>query len=210
MRFAVGPRTIIRRGNAFPRGKDIGARRAVAAGGRRWPAPRPRERVPSGRKPGNIASNPRHPGETVPRHAKSTKIRRDSSMIAGLQRRSADLPTIATVPVLVSVDAVVARLQAHLDALASVKARWIAWRLAVVAERRLEAETREIFGRLKPFLVAVYGADSAKLREFGLEPIKEPKISVETKRAAVEKRNATRKLRGTMGKKQKRAIKRRP
>lgn len=143
----------------------------------------------------------------MPRHAKSTKIERDKSMIAGLKKRARELSSIEAFPFLQSVDTVVARLQAHLTSLAAVQTQRIQWLVAVREERRLEAETKTLLVRVKPFLMSVYGEGSATLLEFGLKPLKKPKISVETKRIAVEKRRETRKLRGTMGKKQRRALK---
>ena len=55
---------------------------------------------------------------------------------------------------------------------------------------------------LERFLRAVYGADSPKLLTFGLKPEGPRKVTIQTKADAVEKARATRKARGTLGKKE--------
>ncbi len=143
----------------------------------------------------------------MPRHAKSTKVLRGRSMVAGLKEHAAELPNIAWGPGLRSVHEIAARFQAHLDALDEVAAREALWRAAVVKEARLEKELKKLLQRLTLFLQAVYGDESGRLRDFGLKPRKKAKISAQKMMFTIAKRNATRKARGTMGKKQKKAIK---
>jgi hypothetical protein len=81
------------------------------------------------------------------------------------------------------------------------------------ATRDLRTELR---GEIVPAMFGVralagnkFGAASHTLREFGFQPEKKrgPKPHIERRAAAVAKAAATRKARGTMGKKQRRAIK---
>ncbi len=57
------------------------------------------------------------------------------------------------------------------------------------------------------YLRSHYGKKSARLRLFGLMPSTGPEIPVEVKARAVERRLETRRLRGTLGKKQRSRIK---
>jgi hypothetical protein len=143
----------------------------------------------------------------MPRHAKSTKVVRDRSMLAGLKKHSDLLNRAIVGGILKSPAAVAARFQAHLDALDDVAAKQTAWREALSNEERLEKEIKEVMRTLDLQLTGVYGADSPTLRDFGIAPRKNVKISVEKMVQTVAKRNATRKTRHTMGKKQKKAIK---
>jgi hypothetical protein len=143
----------------------------------------------------------------MPRHPKSTKVLRGRSMIAGLKKHAPELPNMAWGPGLRSVHEIAARFQAHLHALDAVAASEVAWREALGKEAGLEKEIKSLLRRVALFLRGVYGEASATLRDFGLAPRKKAKISAEKMSLTVAKRNATRKARRTMGKRQKRAIK---
>ena len=143
----------------------------------------------------------------MPRHAKSTKVLRDRSMLAGLKKHSELLSRAIVGGILKSPAAVAARFQAHLDALDDVAAKQAALREALSNEERLEKEIKKVMRIVGLQLTSTYGADSPTLRDFGLAPRKNVKISTEKMLLTVAKRNATRKARHTMGKKQKTAIK---
>jgi hypothetical protein len=143
----------------------------------------------------------------MPKHAKHTKASRDEGMLRGLHELGPKLLYIRGGPGLDTVDAIVARYRAHLAAMAEVAEKEIAWRLAVERERALEVEILAIHARVVLGLRAQFGSRSAQLRRFGLRPARVPKISAETKRRAVERRLETRRLRGTLGKKQRKRIK---
>ena len=143
----------------------------------------------------------------MPRHAKSTKTQRDERMVAGLTKHRQELGIIERPAGLESVEAVVARYQAHLDALQRVDATAAVWRTAVAQEESVEAQIKKLTRRVKNLLYGTYGEQSPTLLDFGIAPRKGAKIGVEKMRLTVEKRNATRKARQTMGKKQKKAIK---
>lgn len=143
----------------------------------------------------------------MPRHAKSTKTQRDERMVAGLMKHRQELGTVERPVGLESVEAVVARYQAHLDALRRVDATAASWRTAVSQEEVVEAQIKKLTRRVKNLLCATYGEESPTLLDFGIAPRRRAKIGVEKMRLTVAKRNATRKARHTMGKKQKKAIK---
>ena len=58
-----------------------------------------------------------------------------------------------------------------------------------------------------PCLISAFGGQDNALFDFGLKPRKKAKISAQKMLLTVAKRNATRKARKTMGKRQKKAIK---
>ena len=143
----------------------------------------------------------------MPRHAKHTKYERDENMIRGLRSHAAKLIAFDLGTGFKSPDAVAAKYQAHLDAMSDVTEKEIAWKLAVERERVLEAEIKNLHPRVQDYLRSHFGAGASALRRFGLKPAKEPTVPVKTKLRAIEKRRETRRLRGTMGKKQRRRIK---
>jgi hypothetical protein len=140
----------------------------------------------------------------MPRHAKSTKVQRARGMIAGLKKHAERLVN----PRLESLETIASRYQAHLDALDKVAAAHAAWMQAVRDEVRLETELKKLTERLRRYLQGIFGDHSAALLDFGLKPRKKAYISAEKMLRTVEKRNATRKARGTMGKRQKKALRR--
>ncbi len=123
-------------------------------------------------------------------------------MIAGLDKYRAKLENLQLGAGLDTPDAVAARFQAHLDAMQAVAAREIAWRAAIQSEQQMEIEIKQLLERAKFYLRSRFGASSGALREFGLKPQAKAKVSAETALRAVEKRRETRRLRRTMGKKQ--------
>ena len=142
----------------------------------------------------------------MPRHAKRTKHQRDTEMIAGLRKHRHLFRDLAA-HALLSVDAVIARFQEHLDAMAEASQREIEWRTALEREARLEESIKELMARVKPMLQSAVGESNPKLREFGVKPYARRKPSMATLKLAVEKRRATRALRQTMGRRQRKRIK---
>ncbi len=140
----------------------------------------------------------------MPRHAKLTKVQRNRGMIAGLKKHAA----LFQAQGIGSPSSLAARFQAQLDALDGVAARYAAWQQALAEEEHLEAEIRKLTARVTSAVLAAFGEQSAQLYDFGIKPRKKATMSAEKMRLTVEKRNATRKARGTMGKRQKRALRR--
>jgi hypothetical protein len=143
----------------------------------------------------------------MPRHAKSTKDHRDRRMVVGLTKHARELTGFTLSRDLQSAEAVAARYQAHLDAMERVGVAYAAWRTAVQAEQRLEVEVKALHNRLAPYLISAFAGQDAALFDFGLKPRKKAKIGTQKMLLTVAKRNATRKARKTMGKRQKKAIK---
>jgi hypothetical protein len=142
----------------------------------------------------------------VPRHAKTTKLMRDSEMIKGLRKHRQWIAQ-GLAPDLGSVEAIIGRFQEHLDAMVDAARREIAWRAALEREEKLEKGIKKLMGRVKPMIESLFDRSDSTLRDFGIKPFVRRKPSIATMKVAVEKRRETRALRRTMGRKQKRKIK---
>jgi len=81
-----------------------------------------------------------------------------------------------------------------------------AWRVAVAKERTTTQELSGVQTSLRNHVSALYGETSTEFAAFGFAPKVVTKVDVATKAAAVEKREATRAARHTMGKRQKEEI----
>jgi hypothetical protein len=143
----------------------------------------------------------------VPSHAKHTKVDRDTKMIAGLREHAATLKSMNVGPGMTSPEAVASKYEQHLLSMSDARKKEIAWRIAVDRERALEAEIKALHPRVQDYLRGTFGSKSANLRRFGVQPGKAPEIPVSVKLQAIERRLETRKLRRTMGKKQRLRIK---
>jgi hypothetical protein len=99
-----------------------------------------------------------------------------------------------------------ARIQAVLDAIASVKAARKALQQAIASQKAALAQGRPLRAAMKRYLQANYGPTSPKLQLFGFTPARTPKTLAATKAQAQVKAKSTRAARGTKGKKAKLAI----
>jgi hypothetical protein len=143
----------------------------------------------------------------VPKHAKSTKRGRNEAMMSGIRKYLSSLATIKIDGVTYTPAELVAVYQRHLDKLKEVAEKEAAWRAAVQDENALEQDIQKLTVKLNLYVGATFGPSAAKLLEFGIRPRGKPITSAETKRHAVEARRRTRKLRWTMGPKQRKKIK---
>jgi hypothetical protein len=105
--------------------------------------------------------------------------------------------------------AVAARLRAHAraqDDAAALHARWLQATRALRVQLRTEIVPAMFDVRAQA--QGVFGPHSAEFREFGFRPAKKPgPKGTKSKAAAVVKAAATRKARGTLGRRQRLAIK---
>jgi hypothetical protein len=142
----------------------------------------------------------------VPKRTKAEKVNRNRGMIAGLAEHFAGEKLVIDNKQR-TVDEIVAVYEEHLRALADVQALTIQRSIAVQREGALEKRVARLTGLIKSLLRAVFGATSATLRGFGVEPDRTPTMSAETKRRANEKRQETRRKRAVMGKRQRKKVK---
>jgi hypothetical protein len=96
-------------------------------------------------------------------------------------------------------------LQAHLDAISAADALKAKWQTAVAAANAKAAAVAGLLPALRAHLISAYGGSSQTVADFGFTP-KKKSTTVEAQALGVARRQATRKARGTMGKKQKEKI----
>jgi hypothetical protein len=98
-------------------------------------------------------------------------------------------------------------IQNHIDELLAAQRIHKEW-IATTGRLRAEfaASIEPAVTGIHHHVLGQYGEDPTMLVAFGFEPFKKPYRSVETKKAAAEKARATRKARGTLGKRQRLAI----
>lgn len=104
-------------------------------------------------------------------------------------------------------DELEAPLRRYLAAVEQTRKASVAHRARVAEERRAHKEAHPIALRLRQWLRARLNDDSAELVAYGVKPTRPTKKTVAVKVRAIEKSRETRKLRRTMGKKQRKAIK---
>jgi hypothetical protein len=89
-------------------------------------------------------------------------------------------------------------------AVQQAKAAWIA---AIAAFKKLDAEVDIVERDLRNLVIGACGEESQTVKTFGFAPRKKPVLTPDQKTAANLKRAATRKKRGTMGRKQRLKVK---
>jgi hypothetical protein len=142
----------------------------------------------------------------MPKHAKSTKLRRNRKMMEGIRKYLRDQAAITIHEVTYKPEELAAVYQQHIDKLSEVDEREAAWRQAVQEEGAMEDRIKALTTLLNTYMRATFGAGAAKLLEFGIRPRVRVKPSAEKQAVAAEKRRQTRKERWTMGSKQRKKI----
>jgi hypothetical protein len=98
-------------------------------------------------------------------------------------------------------------LQKRVDAAEATKTSKAAWLANVQAERESDAQVAPLRAAMKGLVQTRFGKNSPKVRDFGFAPAK-PRVTTPAKKAAgALQMLATKKVRGVMGKKQRKAIK---
>jgi hypothetical protein len=104
-------------------------------------------------------------------------------------------------------DDLIALFQGVLDAGKELNLARAAYRGKVAERRARLAAARTVWMDLHDYLAATHGAGAAALIDFGWESQKPKQPTTETKAQAVIKRRATRAVRHTMGKRQRKKVK---
>jgi hypothetical protein len=138
---------------------------------------------------------------------KSKTIDRDRQTIAGIQKYYATIPSIVLDGVSYTPAEIVKVLQDQLDRLDASAAAQGVYRKAIVAERSASTVADVLYRAFKRRVLNDYKTSEDVLGEFGLLLPKKQVPNAETKAKAVALRDATRKARGTRGKRQKADIK---
>jgi hypothetical protein len=140
---------------------------------------------------------------------KPTLQARCTKAIAGVAKHFANVPTVGPLKGVawkpVDIDAT---LQAAIDAANTADIAKAAWQKTVKDGSAAKTKALALLAALKAYLAAISPSDAVDLlADFGFSPPKPRKVPVKTKAAAAQKVVATRGLRHTMGKKQRKQVK---
>jgi hypothetical protein len=139
--------------------------------------------------------------------AKPTRSDRNRTMIAGVQKRLSALPSIVLDGQAFTLTALIKVLQDEIDAAGATLVAEGVFHKAVAAEKAALAEGEPVFRALRAFVLNLFKGQTDVLADFGITVVARQTPNAETQAAAVQKREATRRARGTAGKRQKASIK---
>ena len=138
---------------------------------------------------------------------KQTKMSRDRSLIAGIEKHFAVSERVLLEARRHSPAELVEILNERIALSEAVVAAKAAWEEAIRRERENAAKTARLVSALRKSLHLMFGNDLPSLNDFGISPHKERRaLSGEEKLIVAAKIRATRAARHTMGKRQKAAI----
>jgi hypothetical protein len=138
-----------------------------------------------------------------------TKLELQSSYAALMAGLSANYAPDAMFPLVqgnFTRDELVAQFQQYAQAAQATSTAYQAWRSAVQNERAIEASISPLREGVRNIVVAKLGKSSPQLTGYGFSPRKVAQTKALTKAASQVKAEATRKARGTVGKKQRLTI----
>ncbi len=142
--------------------------------------------------------------------ARKTKTQHRSlydSLIACITENLLGEPTLVVASRRLPPAGVIAALQEYVTAAEKTARAHALWVDAVYDERQVEKRTHPYALEVKWVLQAIFGPESTTMLKYRLAVLPRRPKSVETRRIAAEKARATRKKRGTLGKRQKMKIK---
>jgi hypothetical protein len=131
----------------------------------------------------------------------------DGQVLVGIKK---DLQNVASIPIGGSTYTMVALeqlVQSRIDAVNRVLTAKAQWTEATAAFKALDPQVSKVVRGLRDYVINAFGETSPVLADFGFEPPKKGTLTPEENVARAEKAAATRKARGTLGKKQKAKIK---
>jgi hypothetical protein len=144
---------------------------------------------------------------TIVSKSKVTTTGADQAVIAGIKT---DLQSMSSIPLGASTytpTSLAAAIQARIDASNAVATTKAAWQGAVKTYDGIDTQVTVLVREIKNLVIACWGPSSPKLADFGFKPVTRTPLTSAQKVARAAKADATRKARGTLGRKQKAAIK---
>jgi hypothetical protein len=132
---------------------------------------------------------------------------RNRKAIAGVKKHYANAPSIVVDGVSYKPSDVEKVLQDSIDAADATSSAATAFHKAVEAEKAANAKGDVLYRGLRAFLITQFRTNPETLDDFGITLTQKQVPDANTVATAVKKREATRKARSTMGKRQKAAIK---
>jgi len=159
-----------------------------------------------GTGPGGIAPLSLH-FEVIVRTSRTVSVESDKTLAKGLNANFSAKTAFVLNGKDWTVAEIVAALNERIAASEATDTAEIAWRTAVKDQRTQDDAMQPTRQALKTALIARYGTNAEKLKEFSFAPVKARKVTVQTKAKAQVQAAATREARNTKGKNQKKGIK---
>jgi hypothetical protein len=131
----------------------------------------------------------------------------DAQVIVGIQKHLLTVPTLPLAGSTYTPADLVKLVQSRIDSAGVVAAAGANRHATVVAHDALGTKLTPILRGLRQYVLNVFGETSPVLADFGFTAPKTATRTPQEKAAAAAKALATRKARGTMGKKQKKGVK---
>jgi hypothetical protein len=138
---------------------------------------------------------------------RSTVQAHDGQVIVGIKK---DLQNVSSLPLAGSTYTLAALeqlIQSRIDAANKVAQAKANWSDATATYKALNTQLTPVIRGLRQYVINAFGQDSPLLADFGFTPPKKATLTSEQLVVRAAKADATRKARGTMGKKQKKAVK---
>ena len=131
----------------------------------------------------------------------------DGQVILGIKKDLQNVPSLPLAGSTYTMAALAALVQSRIDAANTVVNARAQWVDSSAAYETLNTKVTRVVRDLRQYVISVHGPDSPVLADFGFTPPKRAALTPEELVARAQKAAATRKARGTMGKKQKAKIK---
>ncbi len=138
--------------------------------------------------------------------SKASSQARDTQIIAGIAEHLAANATITLGGVDYKAKQIQRLLQDRIAAASATAAARAKWLTAAAAEEEKTTTVESLLLALRSYLITAHGAKSQIVADFGFTPKKRQRAAADTVAAAVVKRSATRKARGTVSKKEKEKV----
>jgi hypothetical protein len=138
---------------------------------------------------------------------RSTTQAHDGQVIVGIKK---DLQNVSSLPLAgttYTTTTLEQLVQSRIDAVNAVVNARANWLHAAATYKALNTQVTQVVRALRQYVINAFGQESPVLADFGFTPPKKATLTPEQKLAKAQKADATRKARGTKGKKQKASIK---
>jgi hypothetical protein len=131
----------------------------------------------------------------------------DGQIIVGIRKNLQNVSSLATGGSTFTLVAIETLVQSRIDAAGAADVARARWLDAVAKYRALDTQATPVVRGLRRYVIDAFGENSPVLADFGFTPPRKTVLTPEQNVAKAKKAAATRKARGTMGKKEKLKIK---
>jgi hypothetical protein len=138
---------------------------------------------------------------------RSTTQARDGQVIVGIKKDLQNVSSLALAGSTYTPTTLTQLVQSRIDAVNAVVNAKAQWQNASATYKALNSRVTQVVRDLRQYVISANSPDSPVLADFGFTAPKKTPLTPEQKVARALKAAATRKARGTLGKKQKLAIK---